>query len=98
MEKYPNIKISWTKLYRATLHTHRNTHASLGGTPGNAVEWGWKCFRAGGPQKEAGKAVWGCLHCSGSPYGSAQMIKILLPNDLNFTLPLCIAHIKKWMN
>ena len=48
MQKYPNIKISWTKLYRATLHTHRYTHTSLGGRPSNTVQWEWKCFRAGG--------------------------------------------------
>ena len=52
----------------------------------------------GRPRKEAGKAVRGGLRCSGSPYGSAQMIKILLANDLNFTLPLHIAHVRKWMN
>ena len=52
----------------------------------------------GRPRKEAGKAVRGGLRCSGSPYGSAQMIKILLANDLNFTLPLRIAHVRKWMN
>lgn len=74
--------------------THTRSRARTRDMLSSMLGWVGKRPQAGKSLgQEAGEGARGCEQPLRRSTGTAQGIKILL-NDLDFTLPLCIAHIQ----